>query len=280
MSNLSIRDIARVVLPRSSRDGGLFMLSAYFDDSGTHLGSEIVVVGGLLGTEAQWLPFEKAWKAVLAAPVEGRALLRRFHMTACEAGEDEFVGWSRAERDLVICRFRDVILEHQVARYAMAVARADWDRLIVGQIREMIGDAERYCVSSCILHALDWTQAFTEEREVALIFDDRNKENIATERIFKIYNDVINAQSDSVRPTSITFTNSQKMVPLQGADMIAWETYNHAKEILISGLDAPLRPHFSRLDEAGRLTGQIARPEDIAKIAEETEASLRSEGLL
>jgi hypothetical protein len=45
------------------------MLLAYFDDSGTHGNSEIVVMAGFVGTEEQWKIFEKAWSKKLSEPL-------------------------------------------------------------------------------------------------------------------------------------------------------------------------------------------------------------------
>ena len=61
----SVSEIARVVLPRSCLNGSLAMLSAYYDDSGTHDKLNVVVYGGLIGTEDQWTKFERAWKPKL-----------------------------------------------------------------------------------------------------------------------------------------------------------------------------------------------------------------------
>lgn len=45
--------------PRTEKPGVTCMLHAYFDDSGTHAGSQVVRMGGLIGDAAQWHTFER-----------------------------------------------------------------------------------------------------------------------------------------------------------------------------------------------------------------------------
>ena len=49
------------------RAWGRAMLGAFFDDSGTHDGSPVVAMGGLLGTDEQWRTFEERWLALIKA---------------------------------------------------------------------------------------------------------------------------------------------------------------------------------------------------------------------
>ena len=94
----SIRELASVVLPRRWREGGmLLMLKAYFDDAGTHNGSPIAVMGGLIGTVAQWERLEDRWGKQLADPLPeaGKPRLQMFHMAECEASQGEFRDYSR-----------------------------------------------------------------------------------------------------------------------------------------------------------------------------------------
>jgi hypothetical protein len=57
MNAISIVDFGRALLGYSRRPELIAVLSAFFDDSGTHANSPIVALGGLLGTEAQWNDF-------------------------------------------------------------------------------------------------------------------------------------------------------------------------------------------------------------------------------
>src|SRR5690349_14117677 len=70
------------------------VLSAYFDDSGTHDASTFVVMACVIGSEIQWVPFEHAWKAQLLEPLPGKPTLNKFHMTDCVNRRGEFQNYS------------------------------------------------------------------------------------------------------------------------------------------------------------------------------------------
>ena|ERR1700757_1451487 len=81
------------------------MLGAFFDDSGTHAGSPVVVMGGLLGTAPQWNHFAENWTALLKAPYPYKPPLPHFHLTHCRNGLGEFANYSLAERGHLNYRF-------------------------------------------------------------------------------------------------------------------------------------------------------------------------------
>jgi hypothetical protein len=68
------------------------MLTAYFDDSGTHTTSDLVLWCGLFGSEHQWKLFNELWAQILAEPCPGKPPLQRFHMTECQNSLGEFTG--------------------------------------------------------------------------------------------------------------------------------------------------------------------------------------------
>ena len=69
----------------------------------------------------------------------------------------------------------------------------------------------------------------------------------------------------------VSFVTSKKFIPLQAADLIAWEFYQYAKDTLESGkLALPKRQQFHRLRQNIAVFDlQIARRESIKKIADD-----------
>src|ERR1022692_4334052 len=127
------------------------MLGAYFDDSGTH-GAQIVLVGGICGTEWQLKSLEKVWKQHIDAPLCGqKKRVKRFHAFECHNSLGDFAGWTRAETDYFWHQLETVILESHVTAYGVACVRQDWDDLVIGDLRAIYGNAEQMCIKNCFV---------------------------------------------------------------------------------------------------------------------------------
>jgi hypothetical protein len=150
------------------------MLTAYFDDSGTHSDSDIVLMAGIFGTEGELRGLETEWREHLSAPLEGaKSPLRRFHMTECQNSLGEFTGWSRTETDYFCHQLQSAIIDSGVTIYGYACSRRDWNELIIGEYRDILGDAEGSCVWNCVLRTAAWAQGNTFDPEMTFVFDDR-----------------------------------------------------------------------------------------------------------
>lgn len=125
-------------------------IGGFFDDSGTHSSSTLVVLGGLLGTEEQWHAFEPAWSALSNNPLLEKPPLKEFHLTECRACRGEFSDYREADRNRIEFLFRQVILDVGLVTLAVAVDKAAWDEIMIGPLVEEFGTAFECCFVRCV----------------------------------------------------------------------------------------------------------------------------------
>jgi hypothetical protein len=246
-------DFVRVLLPRSNVDGALAMLTAYFDDTGTHDTSPVLAIAGLIGNESIWSQFEAAWRDRLSQPLPGKPTLRRFHMADCMARQGEFVGYSDAEADAVTHDFRQIIIGSGVYGYAVGVSRADWDQIVAPTpMLYWFGDAEAFCFRDCVAKMLAFVHHFSpSDKDLSLVFDNRPHRTTINEYLYKQYQKFPEVHGANL--LGVSFLASEEFVPLQGADMFAWEFYTFARHLLAAGGAMPEpRPHARQFFDCGR----------------------------
>src|ERR1039457_4022634 len=100
----SVLGLARALYPGGVTGRTLFVLSAYFDDSGTHIGSSNVTVGGFVADVAQWAEFERDWGNMLSDYG-----LEFFRMADYESRKGAYEPWGNEKRIEFIKRLTRII---------------------------------------------------------------------------------------------------------------------------------------------------------------------------
>ncbi|MFT3986751.1 DUF3800 domain-containing protein [Aestuariivirga sp.] len=243
------------------------MITAYFDDSGTHSEDGLLVIAGLWGLQNQWEYLEQEWRKVLAEPCPGRGPLDRFHMAHCQISSEksQFRGWRRVETDYVTRRFTDIISKSSVYGYCVGVSQKDWDENIQGRKRRYQGDAEHYAAAKCMIMIQAMTSnLMRHESQLIFMFDPRIERAKLYEGLFAFLKDNDDRERKNIlRPFhtqlhSFSFGSSKENVPLQAADIVAWEMYQSMSDAISGQNDRPIRDNLKRLIRTKRIFAEFA----------------------
>jgi hypothetical protein len=246
---------------RNSANGTMAVLGAFFDDSGTHERAPVVALGGLLGTDEQWDAFAEAWAALLEHPLPGKPKLHQFHLAPCRARDGEFRDYNWGEIDRVTYLFRRIILDIGFVTVAAAVNKTAWDELVVGDVAPQVGTPIQFCLHKCfesVLKIIRWRKPW--ERAIVVI-DQGTKPSL---EMWVQMLRLLPEQHPEI--TSIFFAPVSKVIALQGADMIATETYHYA-QAWMKNRDEPVpNPHFREFIDRDLSSGLIFDREHIEEM--------------
>jgi len=128
-----------------------------------------------------------------------------------------------------------------------------------------LGDAERFCVTQCFVWVREWADR-SGETEIAYVFDNRPHRSELNKRVFEFFQRYHEVTKEGPIHNSISFLASSDVLPLQAADLVAWEYYQLGKEWLITRDDSKKRPHLQRLSEARIMDVQFFGREHIQEM--------------
>jgi len=256
---VSVVDIGRLL---GSQPRTIAVLGAFFDDSGTHSASPVVAFGGLLGTEAQWDAFAPAWSALLAEPLPGKPPLKQFHLTPLRARVDEFEPYNRVEQDYINHLFKKIILDVGLVTLAAAVDKQAWNELVVGPVLENeFGRPEEYCFVKCVDLVIDTIRARKPGERVYFFFDQGTRDRL--ENWAKLY---LTQAERYPEIEGFGFAKVSDVVALQGADLIATETYQFGQAWLENPENPKVHPQFEDFRYRDLSAGAILMREHIAEM--------------
>jgi len=240
-----IQNLSLIIFPYNAQERVMASFVAYFDESGTHDGSPILTLAGYIADISQWVEFAREWNEILK-----QGGLTHFHMSKFEARQGEFRGWDN-ERRLLIQRGLIGIIKRRVnIGVFCAVNLAAYDEFITEWRRDNFGSPYNFCLKMCLSQVTFWAQRFERKEPIAYIIEhgagynhEINKsfrETFANEKMRKFF-----------RLGSLTFDDKKRALPLQAADILAYEVWKDAyNKFVIEPKDKrPERKSFLSLRE-------------------------------
>jgi hypothetical protein len=217
------------------------MLRAYMDDSGTHDGSHNCLIAGYWGSLREWARLEKQWKSVLQS--EGIEEFKSNEFWPRFPPEGKRIGpyktWTDARHRGFIDRLLKIIEDTRVYPFASGFVRTEWDNLdpflkrvfagleddakdsdiksVVFPFTWCVGRIADYCKSDTLMHfVLDDDPRIA--KFAAQVYTTLKRETIRDKGVLAcVLGD-------------LTFADSRIAVPLQAADLLAYEAHRYAKK--------------------------------------------------
>lgn len=216
------------------------MFIGYFDESGTHAGSPIVCVAGLIATDRQWKEHEREWLDVLK-----EAGITFFHMAKFESRYEEYKDWDNDRRIKIQTRFIDIIKRRINVGIATAVSIPDYEAVVTGHHRDLLGNPYAFCSRLCLNAIDEWADKYNRNTPISLIFEDGAAHKREFARLFNVA--LEGEESEEVkRLCSLEFLDKRTVLPLQAADIWVYEIYKRACH-RINDRERPMRVSFQKL---------------------------------
>jgi hypothetical protein len=187
--------------------------TVHIDASGTHDGSPVFMVAGLVSTPLRWERLSNAWRRTLEK--EG---LEDFHMTDCATGGGSFSDrdrWPTERRNSLVKRLTNIVNRHVMARTWSAVAMADYRMYVPGERTFPYG----ICAAGCASRLCAYSTEFRSQPFISYVFDQGDLGGSAAFQAF----DEVRGGSNVHRMGMISKGDRRLCLPLQAADLHAWE---------------------------------------------------------
>ena len=248
----------------------LAAIEVYFDESGTHDGSMATLVGGAMGEVSLWIMLSERWKEIL-----DRHGVFLFHATDLNNFRGEYDGWDERKRRQFTSELLDVIIDAMPLGLGIGVDNRVYDS-VKSDYLDVNLSAYQFCCEWCISWANQHAKHIFPTKTVAIVFEAGRKLSTPTiDYINEHINLPIEKQPMSMAGiASVTMAKKAEVVPLQVADLIAYELYKYRSGGAMNGLKKirhPLAVIFANLPS---LIGGILGERRIREYLETTRGSV------
>lgn len=222
------------------------MLSVYFDESGTGLGSQAVVVAGWISTDVQWEKFSGQWTKVLRVAGLDPPV---FHATDFEAIRD----WSLSKKIRVRQRLITVLHQRTRSHAIATVLTRPYERAAAEGLTPPVS-ALGFATIEALKSIRDWLDRHGKKHSVGYFFENRPENRSDVDRAMR------HIESDPVQRERFRYATwgwvPKTAAPAQAADMLAYEVW---KECINGLLIEPNPRRFPRRQSLQALTHMVPR---------------------
>ncbi len=202
-------------LARSPRSF-VFMFRGYFD-AGKGGKPNVVSFAGYMATIEQWDRFSDMWKRLL-----DEYDLDNFHMTDYESRKAHpYRDWDDKKHLSFIKRAIDTINEHVVVGISYSIYLPSYEKIMSGE-GEAFEDPLPFCMVGCVREVEHWARF--QKEPISYVLDQQQE---GRGRIMDCMDTIQKSLHTPRFEGTWTFGDRRLILPLQAADIIAYESWKH-----------------------------------------------------
>lgn len=220
----------------------MLMLRVMADESHDSKRGSVITMAGLLASSAVWERFWVDWQTALDdAGLSGRT----FHSADCANGAGVFARWPAPQREALQRRLLATVVDpaHGLIGYSATMSLQGHQRLRPrfkplmtlppeGAISGALDDPWFFVLQALVLSLVRDLARFPQGEKVGFIFDRHHLS--ARGRV--IYSAIAMwPKSEARLEGGVAFQDKAKMVPLQAADLFAYETFRYFNDTHLGG---------------------------------------------
>lgn len=202
----------------------MLMLTAYLDETGRSRDDvqKFVGMAGFVAPALNWEFFEPAWRAALKS-----FDIDHFHMREFAHSKGTFKGWEEKQRQDLFGKLLRVINESG-AMPVGSILRLDEFRNLLKASREHLPDPYYICMVNCI-GIISAVVAHTGADKPALVFSEQAE---FKSNALRLFDQVMRNFQFARRVLPPAFSDMREVVPLQAADIVAYEMQKEYERLL------------------------------------------------
>lgn len=222
------------------------MVVAFVDDSGSGGDSEFSILAGYSASDITWNSFSPDWQDVLDLDPK----IEYFKMSEAESLKGQFLGFSPQERTNRLNQFIDVILGHDLQEASVAIPMKHY-REIVYPVLQKSHASPYYFAFIGIVSAFAGINRLSGSTEPTdFVFDQQDAMETKAIRLYHRLKEKLPLRQFG----RVAYYSDREMLPLQAADLIAWQIrrfrctrYEPIRDELRRLHSGPLQPFGSTL---------------------------------
>jgi len=191
---------------------------AYFDESGTHKGSPIMVVGGAMARHSSWVAICAKWESVLK-----KYNIQYFHATDVNNRRRQFKEWDDKRSVAFYTKLLKILQEETLLTIGIAIELSTYEK-VLSEFRGMTISPYQFCLKGCAYTVSSIATHKKYMQPVSVVFEKGQKRN---PRNLIDINWLCENENDKGKSkiNKISFADKKEATPLQVADLLSYEFF-------------------------------------------------------